>query len=182
MYSAPGDSIALARWNRRDGRIERLAQLRSYTPRTTPSRQLGIPMVMYAPEDAWTVAPDGSLVVVRSGDFSVERRRPDGTLVRGPSHAYHTSPVSSADRTWMVRRFLSTSPMSGRGPDGGMGLTPASLQTDAEVARITAGSEFASALPYFSPGGVWVGPIGRSHIYASTIDDDGLQRLERDRY
>lgn len=174
VNAAPGDSIVVARWNRKGGRIEPVARVRSYTPRQSSGQRMGIPMVMFAPEDGWAVAPDGRVVLIRSGDYSVEIRGPDKRVVRGRSQAYPTRAVRAADREWMVRRFLATSPMSGRGPGGGMGLTPAELQTDAEVARLTGGSAFAESLPYFSPGGVWISPAGDTWVQRTTGADETI--------
>ena len=47
------------------------------------NQNVSISPVPLSPEDAWGVAPDGSLVLARTGDYSVERFGPDGSVTRG---------------------------------------------------------------------------------------------------
>jgi hypothetical protein len=81
-------------------------------------------------------------------------------VVRGPSYAYPQLPVTEADKRAFVKTFLQSSPMSGKGPEGGLGHTPAEYQSDEEVGRMVRTNEFADRHPYFRPGGVWVTPEG----------------------
>jgi len=47
------------------------------------NQQVAITPVPLSPEDAWGVAPDGSIVLARAGDYHLERVHPDGTVSRG---------------------------------------------------------------------------------------------------
>jgi len=101
----------------------------------------------------------GEVVIVRSGDYRVERVGDAGSR-SGPAYPYATDPIGPSDRTDFVREFMARAPTSGRGPDGGMGLSP--LPTDDEVARMAASNEFAATLPMFDgavlalDGELWV--------------------------
>jgi len=117
-------------------------------------------MVGFSPQDAWTVAGDGRVAIVRVGDYHVEWLVPGGHVRRGPSYAYPVPPVSDADKRAFVRAFDENSPMSGRGADGGLGHTPAEFLTEENVARSVRTNEFAERHPFFRAGGVWLAPDG----------------------
>jgi hypothetical protein len=176
--AAPGDSVAIARWDRAAGTATTVARIRGSTP---PSRRdgrtMGIPLVMFAPQDAWSVAPDGTLLLLRSLDYHLERKSAGGSR-SGQSNAYPTRVVTDADQTWFVRRFLATSPMSGRGADGGMGHTPSEMQTAEAVARIVRTNEFAERLPFFAAGGIWPLP-DRTLLVQRTSGADPRVALDR---
>jgi hypothetical protein len=65
------------------------------------------------PEDAWGVAPDGSLVIARSGDYHLEWIAPDGKARRGPAVPFDAVRVGSADK----EEFITES-----GRTGGIGV------------------------------------------------------------
>lgn len=153
----PGDSLEVFRYDPRTSRTERLTVVKGSTPpahrgpRLTP----GFSMVALAAQDLWRVLPSGELVVVRAGDYRVERVAATG-VQSGPSYRYQTAPVGQADKTAFVREFVSRAPTSGRGPDGGMGHTP--QMSEAEIARMVETNEFAATLPPFDRA--VVGPDG----------------------
>src|ERR1044071_5625661 len=89
-----------------------------------PARTPRIPSVGFAAQDGWVVNDRGVVRIVRAGGYRVESRSPGAAAVAGPSYAYGRRPVSAADRLAYVREFLTTSPMSGKGPGGGMGFSP----------------------------------------------------------
>lgn len=158
----PNDSVRVVRWNPRTNATQVVAvvqgdRMRSdqHTPALTPR----IPIVGYASSDGWTVADDGTLRIVRGGSYVVERRGGSGPAVVGPSNAYTTRAVSSADRVAFVRDFNRSSPTSGRGTGGSMGFSPA--MSDAEVAAMVRGTEYAERHPMFRPGAVIAAPGGR---------------------
>ena len=122
-------------------------------PRRTP----GLPFVAFAPQDAYLVEEDGTVVVVRSDPYRVERIREDVRL-NGPAYPWAKEPVRQADRLAFVADFMSRSAMSGRGPQGGMGLTP--VMSRDELERMVETNEFAETLPPFVPGGVLLAPEG----------------------
>ena len=176
--AAPGDSVTIARWDRAAGTVAPAARVRGITPRPSrDGRTMGIPYVMFAPQDAWAASPEGALLLLRSADYRLELQA-GGRITRGPSNAYPTRRVTDADRTWYVRRFLATSPMSGRGPGGTMGHTPSELQTGEAIARIVRTNDFAAELPYFAAGGFWSAPDGRLFVQR-TAGADGTVTLDR---
>jgi hypothetical protein len=161
----PGDSVDIARWDPgnddlqilvRVKGIERPSWQKERRPRLTP----GIPMVGFAPQDAWAVAPDGRIAVVRAGDYHVEWLEAGGNVRRGPSYAYPTVAVTEADKRAFVVAFLQSSPMSGRGEDGGLGHTPGEFQTAEHITQGIRTNEFAERHPYFRGGGAWIAPNG----------------------
>ncbi len=153
------DSVRIARFDPASGREEPVAMIRGSTrprdqgPRRTPS----LPFVAFAPRDAFRVKDDGTVVVVRSGDYRVERVL-EGRRSGGPANPWAREPVRQADRLAFVTDFLNGSAMSGRGPDGGMGLAP--IPSQSELARMVESNEFAETLPPFIPAGVVLAPDG----------------------
>lgn len=70
--------------------------------------------VPLSPEDAWGVAPDGSLAVARTGDYHVEWITPDGTVTRGPAVPYDALPIRTPEK----EQYLTDLARSG----GGIGV------------------------------------------------------------
>jgi hypothetical protein len=188
----PGDSVDVACWDPRGGDVRIVARLKGHQPPSwakegRPRRTPGIPMVGFAPQDAWTVAPDGRMAVVRSGDYHVEWLETGGGVRRGPSYAYPTLPVTDADKRAFVVAFLQSSPMSGRGADGGLGHTPGEFQTAEHIAQGIRTNEFAERHPYFRAGGAWMAPDGALWVERSVATGaepvldvfDGAGRLVR---
>jgi hypothetical protein len=118
------------------------------------------------------VGADGRIAIVRAGDYHVEWRLPDGGVRRGPSHAYPQLPVTDADKRAFVIAFTQSSPMSGRGADGGLGHTPAEFLRPERIAEDIRTNEFADHHPYFRPGGVWIGPGGALVVERSVAAGD----------
>ncbi|HEU5219171.1 MAG TPA: hypothetical protein VFU23_10960, partial [Gemmatimonadales bacterium] len=116
-----------------------------------------IPTVGYAASDAWVVGDGGVVRIVRTGGYRIETLAPGATAVTGPSYAYETRPVTAADRIAYVRRFNETSPMSGKGPNGGMGYSP--KMSEADLAAMAQGTQYAERHPMFAD--VVAGPSGR---------------------
>lgn len=154
----PPDTVEVVRLDPATGRTEPVATVKGSTrPRNQgPRRTPGFPFVAFAAQDAWRVAEDGVLVVVRAGDYRVERV--GGSTVRGPSHAYAAEPVRPTDRRAFVEDFTASSPSSGRGPGGGMGHTP--KLSEAELRQMVETNEFAEVLPPFDPARVFLAPDG----------------------
>jgi hypothetical protein len=156
------DSAApVARWDPSSGQVDTLLTVRGITPRSDaglPRRTAGLPYVPFALRDAWRVRADGGVVVVRAEGYLVEVRDQDGTWRRGAPVPFRAQRTSAADREVFVRRFLARSPISGRGPNGGLGHTPTDQMTEAAVAETIANNEFAEWLPPFDPALVWLAP------------------------
>jgi len=162
----PNDSVRLVRLDPGAGRPEPVAVVQGERRRSdigSPSMVPRIPIVGYASSDGWALGPDGTLWIVRAGDYHVEAFRPGSAPVVGPSYAYETTRITSADRVAFVRRFNASAPTSGRGEDGAaMGFSPP--MSDREVTEMAARTEFAERHPMFLAGSViadgrslWVG-------------------------
>jgi sugar lactone lactonase YvrE len=159
------DSVQVVRWDPATGQVRPVAVVQGTRTRKdrSPSREMRLPVVGYAAHDAWAVLPSGQLVVVRAGGYRIEVIASDGEVVTGPSHAHATRPVTAQDRRAFVESFLASSPMSGRGADGGMGHAPSA--DEARITRLVETTEFADVHPPFVPdrlvagsdGRVWVG-------------------------
>jgi len=172
--SLPGDSLELFRMDLAAARSERVAIVKGSTPpvHRGPRMTPGFSMIALAPQDAWRVLPSGGVLIVRAGDYHLERTGPAG-VTAGPSYRYQPEPTRPADRTAWVREFVTRSPTSGRGPDGGMGHSPP--MTEAQIAQMVETNEFAATLPPFerlliAPGGeAWV--LRGRHAGADAIYD-----------
>ncbi|MGE0555085.1 MAG: hypothetical protein AB7R55_16770 [Gemmatimonadales bacterium] len=158
----PDDSVRLVRLDPATGRTEPVTQVqgeRFRSDRRSPSMVPRIPIVGYGSSDGWALGPDGTLWIVRGGDYHVDVLRPGSAPVAGPSYAYQTRRVTSADREAFVRRFNASAPSSGRGEDGAaMGFSPP--MSDRDVAEMTARTEFAERHPMFLAGSVIADPLG----------------------
>ena len=160
----PDDSVRLVVMDPVTGDQRRIATLQGERRRRdqSPSRSLRLPTVGFAARDGWTVSPDGDLVIVRGGDYRLERWRVGGDQTTGPSYAYAARRVTAEDRRDFVRRFLDRSVMSGRGVDGGLGRAP--TFSSEEIERLVDTTEFAETHPLFSPGDVLPAPDGSTWV------------------
>lgn len=74
-------------------------------------------------EDAWGVAPDGSVVVARSQSYGVDWYLPDGIVIRGDTVAYEPVPITTAEKAEYfrdMRRHVGIGYMMSTGSDGSM--------------------------------------------------------------
>jgi hypothetical protein len=160
----PGDTIEVAVVDVGGGTPRAITRIHGDTWAPAPTgRQDGprIPIVIFARQDALAVAPSGRIAVVRGGDYSVEWIEGGRTVAKGPRGETRDVPATSAEKTAYVRQFLQSSPVSGRGVDGGLGHTPASELSSENVAAIVRRSTFAETLPFFRPGDVRLDASGR---------------------
>jgi hypothetical protein len=185
--AGPNDSVIVARWDPRTGREEPIGRVRAETFRKPGRRmQPGLPYVIFAPQDEWQVDRGGRVAFVRSADYHVEWRDPAaGRLTRGPATPYRPLAVSAADRTDHVRRFLTSSPIGGRGISG-LAATPAAMSSPEAIARMVPNQEFAAVRPPFTDftpriaadGTLWVErsvPAGAPRVF-DLFDRQGVRR------
>jgi hypothetical protein len=161
----PRDTLPLIRYDARANRVDTVTYIKGMSNRAPGPRLVpGVPFIVFAPQDVWAVNAAGRIAIVRSGDYHVEWREPDGRLVRGPRVAHQPIPVTHADKMNYMRSFMQNSNTSGKDPDAGMTATPAEHSTDAALRPIVEGNEFAAmkpattdAAPLMSPEGtLWV--------------------------
>jgi hypothetical protein len=151
------DSVAVARWDPVADRIERLARVRGITYRE--GRVEGIPYVIFAPRDVWQVDPAGRIALVRSADYIVHWREPDGSLTRGAPVRRPPLRVTGADRLGYVAQFMATAVIAGRG-DQEMTAMPASQKTPEALARLVTKQEFREVRPPFTDRTPLIAPDG----------------------
>ncbi len=157
--AAPNDSVIVARWDPRTDRIERLGRVRGITYRLN-TRVMGIPYVVFAPQDVWQVDGSGRIAFVRSAGYRVEWRDPaSGRISSGPATPYRPLTVTRGDRSEYVTRFVLTSSISGRGT-GGVSAMPSSMTTPEAIAAMVTNQEFAPVRPPFTDTAPRIAPDG----------------------
>ena len=157
----PNDSVRIVRWSP-GGTEETIGVVQGERMRSDirqPAPKPRIPIVGYAAQDAWVVSEDGTLRIVRAGEYRLVFVPLHGSPTNGPSYAYTPRPVTAADRIAFVRAFNAASPVSGKGENGGMGFAP--QLNEHEIAEMAKGTEFAEHHPFFDAGRVLPAPGGR---------------------
>lgn len=168
------DSVSLARLDVRADRLEHVARiLGSKALPPGPKMRPSIPYVIFAPEDIWQVAPDGSLAIVHSNNYHVEWTG-NGLARSGGPVPFRREKVTRADRIGEARRFMVNSSVGGKGSGANAPTAaspvPASWITDSALAESADHDAFAETLPPFaarvprlSPEGVlWVERAGHA--------------------
>ncbi len=162
----PDDSVRLVRWDPASDAAPRqfaVIQGTRYRKDHSPALQPRMPTVGFAAQDAWVVTPRGAVAIVRATPYRVEYLMPGRPTVRGPAIAVAPRPVSMDDKLRFMREFAASSPVSGRGPDGGLGRGNA--VPEAEIRRMVGTAEWAEQFPPFDASRViaaadervWVG-------------------------
>jgi hypothetical protein len=166
----PDDSVRVVRWDARvqsDPQVIAVVQGTRYRKDRSPALQPRLPMVGFASQDSWVVAPNGMLVVVRATPYRVELYAPGRAPIVGPSYTVTTRAVTTEDKKRFIREFSNGSAVSGRGPNGGMGRAP--QITDAEVTRMAGTAEWAERFPPFDASTVVAGADGRIWVGAPLL-------------
>ena len=139
------------------------------TTRTTGGRNNQNTQVSPIPlsaADAWGVAPDGRVVIARSGDYHVEWTGPGGAVTSGPPVAYDAVPIGRAEKEEWAHTRSETG--------GGMGI---SISVANNTMTMTAsrggasdddddldGYEWPAAKPAFYGRPIPVDPGGRAWV------------------
>lgn len=114
--------------------------------------------VPLSPEDGWSVGPDGSVAVVRSGDYHVDWVRPDGSVVSGPPVPYEPVPVKQADKEAWAEELAANGMMMMVSNENG--VMNASMRRGGGRAPGVDRFEWPEVKPPFNPGSVRVDPLG----------------------
>ena len=151
------DSTEIRHWNREADRIEAVGRYLGSRPRSDagqPRMTPGIPFVMFEAQDAWGVFSDGAIAFVRSADYRIEIREPSGEIRVGSPNTFEARRVSEADKYAFVERFVTSTPVIGRGgvSVGGSDASPAYIRQIVET------NEFAKEMPPFLPSAVRTTP------------------------
>ncbi len=93
------DSVAIVRWDRRDGALDTVSLVKiAEMKRTASGDNVNISPIPMSAEDAWAVGWDGRVAVARSGDYHVEIISPDGSVIRGEPVDYKPVRIRTADK------------------------------------------------------------------------------------
>ena len=135
-------------------------------------RNVRIEPVPLSPEDAWGVAPDGSVVVARAGSGRVEWIAPDGSMRRGAPVSYDPVRIGTDEKEEWLRE-------EGRS-GGGIGVA-VSIENGSVSTRLGRGMSMGGggpreidrytwpdAMPAFRSGRVPVDPRGRAWVARAT--------------
>lgn len=166
----PDDSVRIIRWApgaEGDGRVVAVVQGTRYRKDRSPAMQPRMPLVGFASQDAWVVAPSGALVIVRATPYRVEVHASGRAPVLGPAYPVSARSVTSEDKKRYMREFAASSPVSGRGPDGGMGRAPE--VPEAEIVRMVGTAEWAERFPPFDASSVLAAADGRVWVGAPVL-------------
>jgi len=155
----PGDTILVVRFDSRSQRVDTLARIKGSTPRRNTMTP-GMPYVLFAAQDVWNVTPEGRLAVVRSGDYHVDWREPDGRISAGPKIPFERRPVTMDDRMAHTRRFMENSSISGKNSDGGLSPLPAEMLEEKAIRDVAETQEHADVHPPFTEVTPLIGPDG----------------------
>jgi len=104
----PADSAAVLRYDRRASRLDTVAFVKVAPPiervsGTANNRNVQLSPPTYPRQDAWAVAPDGRLAIVRASDYHVEWVGPGGR-VRGQPVTVRPVPIRDGEkREWLDR-------------------------------------------------------------------------------
>jgi hypothetical protein len=87
---AGGAGVPVARFKVQDRKIARSGG--------AGNQNVAIEPIPLSPEDAWGVAPDGSVVLARAGDYHVEWIAADGAVIRGPANSFRSLGIGTAEK------------------------------------------------------------------------------------
>ena len=146
-----GDTVEIASVNADGTDARTLGRMHGYTPapQNSPTDGPRLPLIVFAQQDAFAVAPSGRIVIVRGRDYSLEWIENGRSVAKGPAHAGRPVPATQAERVAYARQFVMSSPMSGKGEGGTMGHTPASFASGEQLNAMIRRSTFAPNLPFF---------------------------------
>lgn len=160
------DSVAVVRWNPADGRTEVMARVsnggRVRLNLPSGAASLARSITPFPHLDAWTVLPDGQVVIVHHNPFRIDVVDATGNARRGPVIAFAPIAVSAAERA-AYRRSVEGARVGAVTTGGGSGpQSRAPALPDEAFPNVM--PPFIAATVLVSPDGeIWV---GRSHAAA----------------
>lgn len=99
--TTPPDSAAILRIDRGTQTVDTAGTFKLEDEIRTTSqggRGISVSPIPLSPEDAWGVAPDGSVVIARASEYRVDWIAPDGSLTPGPAVPYEPLPLGTAEK------------------------------------------------------------------------------------
>ncbi|MDE2751814.1 MAG: hypothetical protein OXI83_04485 [Gemmatimonadota bacterium] len=176
----PPDSGAILRVGLTTATVDTVARykLREYEITETDDGTYVIP-IRLSPQDAWGVAPDGSVVIARAGHYGVNWFGPNGAVTRGDTVSYAPVPVTRADMAEDLRaaqRHGGVSIDSGLNEDGTRttrfsrgGFGPPDEEVDFDDYT------WHDVKPAFHNAVVRVDPLGRAWVRRHLPADSGTR-------
>ena len=164
------DSASIMRIDRDSGSAEtaarfKLGEVTQTTSGGANEQRVAISPIPLSPEDAWGIAPDGTVVIARVGDYHIERVAPDGTVTRGPAIPFDPVRIGTAEK----EEYLTEDGRSGGGIN--VGVTMENGAMSMMFRRGGGGNERAidqytwpDAKPPFYSGRIPVDPLGRAWV------------------
>ena len=97
------DSVPVIRWDRRSNKQDTLVMVKGPQMKVNigggqNSRSVMIRQQPFTARDGWSVAPDGRVAVVRSGEYRVDNVRAAGGVTRGTPVGMRPLPVTARDK------------------------------------------------------------------------------------
>ena len=172
------DSTPLLRFNPANATLDTLALLRvpELPPPPLPGGG-GSKGKAADPQDDWAVGPDGTVAVLRSGNFSVTWISPDGRRQAGPPNRFDPVRLGTAEKEmWLEEADLSR--VSMRGDETG---TVTVFRGTAESSRADVDMyEWPAAFPAVKPGRSQISPDGVLWVerYVRTGESPLIQRFD----
>lgn len=164
------DSAAVLRYDRRAGKIDTVAFVKVAPPVVRESgsannRNVQMSAPVYPRQDAWAVAPDGRLAIVRAANYSVEWVTPAGRI-KGSPVAVRPVPIRDAEKQEWMDRLGSGIGVSVENRNGQMTTSfsrgrPGQGRPDASTMT------WPDTKPPFSPNGALVTPEGELWVERS---------------
>lgn len=156
------DSVSVIRWDRRNGRVDSLVMVKSQQFKVIPTDggNVSVRQQPFAPRDAWGVAADGRVAIVRGHPFRVDIRTANGIRGAGSVVVAPALPVTSRDKEEFLNSFrtaMRTARVSGDGggsAGSGGGPPPTLPVPKAED------YDWPATKPYFEAGSVQMSPTG----------------------
>lgn len=160
------DSVAIVRWNPADGRTEVIARVsnggRVKLTLPTGLSSLARSITPFPHLDAWTVLPDGRVVIVNHQPFRIDVVAAAGTVHRGPVQTFTPIVVSGAERA-EYRRRAEGARVGALRAGGGTGPQGRAPEFPDEAFPGTMPPFIATTVLASPDGEIWV---GRSHTAA----------------
>ena len=127
-------------------------------------QNISITQIPLSPEDAWGVAPDGSVILVRSGDYHLERIAPDGTVSRGPAVPFDPVRIGTAEKEEYVAELGRAGGGIRVGVEMNNGQMSVSFARGGGGAREIDRYTWPEEKPPFYSGRIPVDPMGRAWV------------------
>jgi len=165
------DSADILRIDRGSHATEQAAKFKIQDMTQTTSggannQNIAITPVPLSPEDAWGLAPDGSVILIRSIDYHLERLAPDGTVSHGPTVPFDPIRIGTAEK----EEYLSELGRAGGGIQVGVQMVNGQMSMSFARGGRGGGAREIDQYPWpqekppFYSGRIPVDPMGRAWV------------------